>query len=348
MTEKKAAVCEHRGRGTDEDAVGIYHKWLFKSFQSNSLFSLFFFRRAEWKRTSQSGFHKKILEMFTRQTMNQVQIIEYHKKTTALMLEMNTWMVGEHSAGMICSSAVGNFRLFHTCARPGHLQRSESEKEKKRTHLLTMEQNNYNTEFHIRWNSRTYHHHLPVLDFSDKSGLLPVPLLHLHKLVSLHGEGRLQTETVSFFSGLIIWPQVSLMSVSRPAHTLTCRSSGVVSSNSSPSLEEISVFLKVLRVFITTLSPSWPITTVGLVTFPTCLVAKPTPEVELSRVLLQVFTDASYTVLHSEILDSTILHYIILQHPTVSHMTIQYATSENTTINTTLNVILYITLKYSV
>lgn len=138
------------------------------------------------------------------------------------------------------------------------------------------------------------------------------------------------------------------MYVSRPAHTLTCRSSGVVSSNSSPSLEEISVFLKVLRVFITTLSPSWPITTVGLVTFPTCLVAKPTPEVELSRVLLQVFTDASYTVLHSEILDSTILHYIILQHPTVSHMTVQYATSEYTTINTTLNVILYITLKYSV
>lgn len=209
-----------------------------------------------------------------------------------------------------------------------------------------MEQNNYNTEFHIRWNSRTYHHHLPVLDFSDKSGLLPVPLLHLHKLVSLHGEGRLQTETVSFYSGLIIWPQVSLMSVSRPAHTLTCRSSGVVSSNSSPSLEEISVFLKVLRVFITTLSPSWPITTVGLVTFPTCLVAKPTPEVELSRVLLQVFTDASYTVLHSEILDSTILHYIILQHPTVpdkSHdSTICYIRIYHNKYNNKCNTLYYI------
>lgn len=59
--------------------------------------------------------------------------------------------------------------------------------------------------------------------------------------------------------------------------TLTCRSSGVVSSNSSPILAESSVFLKVLWVFTTTLSPSWLITTVGLVTLPTCLVAKPTP-----------------------------------------------------------------------
>jgi len=59
--------------------------------------------------------------------------------------------------------------------------------------------------------------------------------------------------------------------------TLTCRSSAVVSSNSSPSLEEISVFLKVLWVLTTTLSPSWLIATVGLVTLPTCLVAKPTP-----------------------------------------------------------------------
>lgn len=59
--------------------------------------------------------------------------------------------------------------------------------------------------------------------------------------------------------------------------TLTCLSSGVVSSNSSPSLAEISVFLKVLRVFTTTLSPSRLMVTVGLVTLPTCLVAKPTP-----------------------------------------------------------------------
>lgn len=62
--------------------------------------------------------------------------------------------------------------------------------------------------------------------------------------------------------------------------TLTCRSSGVVSSNSSPSLAEISVFLKVLMVFTTTLSPSLLMATVGLVTLPTCLVAKPTPKIK--------------------------------------------------------------------
>lgn len=60
--------------------------------------------------------------------------------------------------------------------------------------------------------------------------------------------------------------------------TLQFLSSAVVSSNSSPSLKEISVFLKVLWVRITTLSPSWLMITVGLVTLPTCRVAKPTPD----------------------------------------------------------------------
>lgn len=59
--------------------------------------------------------------------------------------------------------------------------------------------------------------------------------------------------------------------------TLQFLSSAVVSSNSSPSLKEISVFLKVLWVRTTTLSPSWLMMTVGLVTLPTCRVAKPTP-----------------------------------------------------------------------
>lgn len=59
--------------------------------------------------------------------------------------------------------------------------------------------------------------------------------------------------------------------------TLQFRSSAVLSSNSSPSLKEISVFLKVLWVRMTTLSPSWLMMTVGLVTLPTCRVAKPTP-----------------------------------------------------------------------
>lgn len=60
--------------------------------------------------------------------------------------------------------------------------------------------------------------------------------------------------------------------------TLQFLSSAVVSSNSSPSLKEISVFLKVLWVRIATLSPSWLMITVGLVTLPTCRVAKPTPD----------------------------------------------------------------------
>lgn len=63
----------------------------------------------------------------------------------------------------------------------------------------------------------------------------------------------------------------------RSSLTLQFLSSGVVSSNSSPSLKLISVFLKVLWVLITTLSPSLLIITVGLVTFPTCRVANPTP-----------------------------------------------------------------------
>lgn len=63
----------------------------------------------------------------------------------------------------------------------------------------------------------------------------------------------------------------------RQTLTLQFRSSAVLSSNSSPSLKEISVFLKVLWVRMTTLSPSWLMMTVGLVTLPTCRVAKPTP-----------------------------------------------------------------------
>lgn len=40
----------------------------------------------------------------------------------------------------------------------------------------------------------SYHHHLSILDFSDKFGLLAIPLLHLHQFVSLHGEGWLQAQ----------------------------------------------------------------------------------------------------------------------------------------------------------
>lgn len=63
----------------------------------------------------------------------------------------------------------------------------------------------------------------------------------------------------------------------RAALTLTCLSSAVVSSNSSPSLKLISVFLKVLWVFTVTLSPATSMMVVGLVSPAICLVAKPTP-----------------------------------------------------------------------
>lgn len=58
---------------------------------------------------------------------------------------------------------------------------------------------------------------------------------------------------------------------------MTCLSSAVVSSNSSPSLKLISVFLKVLWVFTVTLLPSTSMMVVGLVSPAICRVAKPTP-----------------------------------------------------------------------
>lgn len=59
--------------------------------------------------------------------------------------------------------------------------------------------------------------------------------------------------------------------------TLTFLSSAVVSSNSSPSLKDSSVFLMVLWVFTVILSPSKEMMVVGLVMFPTVRVANPTP-----------------------------------------------------------------------
>lgn len=51
----------------------------------------------------------------------------------------------------------------------------------------------------------------------------------------------------------------------------------MVSSNSWPSLKEISVFLKVLSVLIVIISPFLLMITVGLAKFPSFLVANPTP-----------------------------------------------------------------------
>lgn len=59
--------------------------------------------------------------------------------------------------------------------------------------------------------------------------------------------------------------------------TLTSLPSAVDSSNSSPSLKEISVDLKVLEVFSTTLSPSIEIMVLGLAMPPILRRAMPTP-----------------------------------------------------------------------
>lgn len=92
-------------------------------------------------------------------------------------------------------------------------------------------------------------------------------------------KGRSQVGEVSpiFESPMVPPHPLVFIKTVQPTLTLQFRSSAVLSSNSSPSLKEISVFLKVLWVRMTTLSPSWLMMTVGLVTFPTCRVAKPTP-----------------------------------------------------------------------
>lgn len=59
--------------------------------------------------------------------------------------------------------------------------------------------------------------------------------------------------------------------------TLVLRPPGVVSSNSSPSLKEILLFLKMLLVFIVITSPSVLIVTVGFAREPSFLLAFPIP-----------------------------------------------------------------------
>ncbi len=146
----------------------------------------------------------------------------------------------------------------------------------------------YNVEFFCLYCKKPYHHHIPVFDLPDMSGLVSIPLLHMNKLVSIHYHSGLvkrthhlliSDRTHLLWNGNVLFPVVTLpinsCLLSKP--TLQCRSSAVVSSNSSPSVNEISVFLKVLCVFRTTLSPSFEMMSIGLVTFPTCLVANPTP-----------------------------------------------------------------------
>lgn len=58
--------------------------------------------------------------------------------------------------------------------------------------------------------------------------------------------------------------------------------SAVVSSNSWPSLKEISVFLKGLSVLIVIISPFLLMITLGLAKFPSFLVANPTPEIKIA------------------------------------------------------------------
>lgn len=103
-----------------------------------------------------------------------------------------------------------------------------------------------------------------------RKGELPLlTITILPSLISL-------TKFVSLPSHFCTWMSLS---PSRLTTDLQFLSSAVISSNSSPKWKLISVFLNVLWVLITTLSPSWLMITVGLVTFPTCLVAKPTPKI---------------------------------------------------------------------
>lgn len=66
--------------------------------------------------------------------------------------------------------------------------------------------------------------------------------------------------------------------------------SAVVSSNSWPSLKEISVSLKVLSVLIVIISPFLLMITLGLAKSPSFLVANPTPEnQDTVRILLNLY-----------------------------------------------------------
>lgn len=129
------------------------------------------------------------------------------------------------------------------------------------------------------------------------------------------------------------WGRREIKKPLQPKSSLTLQflSSGVVSSNSSPSLKLISVFLKVLWVLITTLSPSVLIITVGLVTFPTCRVANPTPKPSRDKKNLSdirvlhlfchtwryrnLFPRSRALSYHSEMLLSALLVPLHLKHP---------------------------------
>lgn len=81
--------------------------------------------------------------------------------------------------------------------------------------------------------------------------------------------------------------------------TFVFLSSAVVSSNSSPSLKETSVFLKVLSVLMVITSPLMLIVTLGLATPAIFLVANPTPVNKIGHYEIFIFPQ-SFCLIHWE------------------------------------------------
>lgn len=92
--------------------------------------------------------------------------------------------------------------------------------------------------------------------------------------------------------------------------TLTLRLSAVSSSNSCSSLKLISVFLKVLTVFIVMPPPSVEIMVVGLVMQPIWRVAKPTPRTQTNICMEILRADLQSKCYMSVSLNSEVLKII--------------------------------------
>lgn len=121
-----------------------------------------------------------------------------------------------------------------------------------------------------------HRYQFPVCDLPLDVRLFAIPALLLHQLAVLQRHHGLYTHTHTHNrlrparGGAARAPRASL--------TLVFLSSAVVSSNGSLSLNLISVVLKVLWDFMQIIPWSSTDTTrLGLVRFPTCRVAKPTP-----------------------------------------------------------------------
>lgn len=85
--------------------------------------------------------------------------------------------------------------------------------------------------------------------------------------------------------------------------TLVLLPPGVVSSNSSPSLKETSLFLKMLLVFMVITSPFVLIVTVGFARQPSFLLARPIPRNQMDGQIVKPIDDLK---------NSSILYHLLL------------------------------------